>query len=154
MNTDENAVSPVIGTVLMVAITVLLAAVLGAFALGVDVGEKAPIAKFAVRDASPPGSTGPAILCDHQGGDTIIVSECKIHYKESGTDQWYKAYFYEAATQPGTYNQTMNGTMSVGDLRFIDGGSLGEIGSGITDVRIIHVPSETTIFARNGIEVM
>lgn len=34
LNTDERAVSPVIGVILMVAITVILAAVIGTFVLG------------------------------------------------------------------------------------------------------------------------
>ncbi|MDX1747991.1 MAG: type IV pilin N-terminal domain-containing protein, partial [Halobacteriales archaeon] len=33
--TDDDAVSPVIGVILMVAITVILAAVIGAFVLGI-----------------------------------------------------------------------------------------------------------------------
>ena len=46
--TEERAVSPVIGVVLMVAITVILAAVIGSFVLGLagDVSEAAPTAQI------------------------------------------------------------------------------------------------------------
>ncbi|RDZ63874.1 type IV pilin [Haloferax sp. Atlit-12N] len=45
---DDSAVSPVIGVILMVAITVILAAVIGTFVLGLgdQVGDTAPQASF------------------------------------------------------------------------------------------------------------
>ena len=47
--TESRAVSPVIGVILMVAITVILAAVIGTFVLGLgdQVGDTAPQASFA-----------------------------------------------------------------------------------------------------------
>ncbi|WP_411964181.1 type IV pilin [Haloferax sp. YSMS24] len=46
--TEDDAVSPVIGVILMVAITVILAAVIGTFVLGLgdQVGDTAPQASF------------------------------------------------------------------------------------------------------------
>ncbi|MEF8869094.1 MAG: type IV pilin N-terminal domain-containing protein, partial [Haloarculaceae archaeon] len=46
--TDDDAVSPVIGVILMVAITVILAAVIGTFVLGLgdQVQSTAPQASF------------------------------------------------------------------------------------------------------------
>ena len=45
--TDNEAVSPVIGVILMVAITVILAAVIGTFVLGLaDVGPQPPKTSF------------------------------------------------------------------------------------------------------------
>ena len=44
---DDNAVSPVIGVILMVAITVILAAVIASFVLGLgDQNNPAPTADF------------------------------------------------------------------------------------------------------------
>ena len=43
---DDGAVSPVIGVILMVAITVILAAVIASFVLGLGPGATAPSAKF------------------------------------------------------------------------------------------------------------
>jgi len=47
-NSDDRAVSPVIGVILMVAITVILAAVIGTFVLGLgdQLGDSAPQASF------------------------------------------------------------------------------------------------------------
>jgi|AntRauTorcE11898_2_1112593.scaffolds.fasta_scaffold08805_4 flagellin-like protein len=61
---DENAVSPVIGVILMVAITVILAAVIGAFVLGIGGSqETAPQASFQWNSA------GDTVL--HGGGDQL-----------------------------------------------------------------------------------
>jgi len=57
-NSDDRAVSPVIGVILMVAIhTVILAAVIGTFVLGLgdQLGDSAPQASFSTDNVS--GST-------------------------------------------------------------------------------------------------
>ena len=66
--TDDDAVSPVIGVILMVAITVILAAVIGTFVLGLgqNVQSTAPQASFSFDQAS-----GPEVTVSHDGGDTI-----------------------------------------------------------------------------------
>jgi flagellin-like protein len=65
---DDDAVSPVIGVILMVAITVILAAVIGAFVLGIGGSqEAAPQASFEWSDA------GSEVL--HSGGDELDGSQ-------------------------------------------------------------------------------
>jgi flagellin-like protein len=66
--TDDEAVSPVIGVILMVAITVILAAVIGTFVLGLgdQVQDTAPQASFNFEFG---GSSD--IIVTHDGGDTI-----------------------------------------------------------------------------------
>ncbi|MFA9515720.1 type IV pilin [Halopenitus sp. H-Gu1] len=69
--TDDRAVSPVIGVILMVAITVILAAVIGTFVLGLgdDLQDDQPTASF---DFEYDNSTTPAnVTITHTGGDTI-----------------------------------------------------------------------------------
>jgi len=60
--TDDEAVSPVIGVILMVAITVILAAVIGTFVLGLSdqADSAAPTATFdtTYEAGSPSGDTG------------------------------------------------------------------------------------------------
>ena len=53
-NSDDRAVSPVIGVILMVAITVILAAVIGTFVLGLgdQLGDSAPQASFSTDNVS------------------------------------------------------------------------------------------------------
>ncbi len=64
---DNKAVSPVIGVVLMVAITVILAAAIGSSVFGQGPSESAPQANInvvAVNETS--------VKLEHLGGDTII----------------------------------------------------------------------------------
>ena len=63
---DERAVSPVIGVILMVAITVILAAVIGAFVIGIGEDQEVqPTASFDVDFDSD------QITVTHSTGDTI-----------------------------------------------------------------------------------
>jgi flagellin-like protein len=64
--TDDDAVSPVIGVILMVAITVILAAVIGAFVLGFGGG--GPSAPSVTWDTYNDSGTA---TFEHGGGDTI-----------------------------------------------------------------------------------
>ena len=74
--TDDRAVSPVIGVILMVAITVILAAVIGTFVLGLgdQVQETAPNAQVSiteadlVKDGTNDGD-GDGVTFSHNGGD-------------------------------------------------------------------------------------
>ena len=72
---DDDAVSPVIGVILMVAITVILAAVIASFVLGLgDQAQQAtPQASFSFDyDSSVGGqSDSGALTITHDGGDTL-----------------------------------------------------------------------------------
>lgn len=72
-DSDERAVSPVIGVILMVAITVILAAVIATFVL--DLGgdqQQAPQASFNFE------KSGNEVIITHAGGDTIPATELSI----------------------------------------------------------------------------
>jgi flagellin-like protein len=84
--TDDDAVSPVIGVILMVAITVILAAVIGTFVLGLgdQVQSTAPQASFnfdyaegdTTNDdwgASATGTGDGLLTITHDGGDSIAA---------------------------------------------------------------------------------
>jgi len=87
---DNRAVSPVIGVILMVAITVILAAVIGTFVLGLgdQVQQTTPRASFGFDagttdvDAYDGGSlqtvTVDSVTITHESGDTIDSSNLKI----------------------------------------------------------------------------
>ena len=64
---DDDAVSPVIGVILMVAITVILAAVIGTFVLGLgdQVQTTAPNAQMSFSASSD------NVTVSHDGGDTL-----------------------------------------------------------------------------------
>jgi flagellin-like protein len=80
---DDDAVSPVIGVILMVAITVILAAVIGTFVLGLggSVQETAPQAQFTFDYDSGAGE----LNITHDGGDSIDPARITVpNVNESG----------------------------------------------------------------------
>ena len=78
----DRAVSPVIGVILMVGITVVLAAVTGAFVLDMtnSAGETSPRASLSVSADSTEG-----ITIEHTGGDGLNSSETRLIVEASGT---------------------------------------------------------------------
>ena len=98
----DRAVSPVIGIVLMVAITVILAAVIGTFVLGLGdsvTGETAPQASWETADA-PDGN---GVVIAHNGGDPVEDSNLEITHNGS----------------PVTLGEQFNGTVSAGDKMIV-----------------------------------
>jgi flagellin-like protein len=70
--TDDRAVSPVIGVILMVAITVILAAVIGTFVLGLGQNvQSTPQASFNFDF----NQTNTSVDVTHNGGDRLEVGE-------------------------------------------------------------------------------
>lgn len=70
---EEEAVSPVIGVILMVAITVILAAVIAAFVFGMGPPEQAPQASIRMTDVNANN-----ITLQNQGGDPIDLSKTTL----------------------------------------------------------------------------
>ncbi len=70
---EKRAVSPVIGVILMVAITVILAAVIGTFVLGLGESvQSTPQAKFAFDYQNS------NVMITHEGGDAIASEELNV----------------------------------------------------------------------------
>jgi flagellin-like protein len=84
--TDKRGVSPVIGVILMVAITVILAAVIGTFVLGLgnQVSEASPQAQFTFSQSGEAGTTGATVDITHDGGDAIDAANLGV--KVNGSD--------------------------------------------------------------------
>lgn len=70
--TEERAVSPVIGVILMVAVTVILAAVVGMFVLGLGSStETTPQASFEFDYDSTAAAGTPNLEITHNGGNAL-----------------------------------------------------------------------------------
>lgn len=100
---EDDAVSPVIGVILMVAITVILAAVIGTFVLGLgdQVRETSPNAQWSweQEDISGDVSTGTySATISHEGGQDI----------EPGS----MALSIDSANSPTTYDVSATGSWS------------------------------------------
>ncbi|WP_158854280.1 type IV pilin [Halorhabdus sp. CUG00001] len=78
---DDNAVSPVIGVILMVAITVILAAVIATFVLGLgeQISSTAPQASFSFDY----NDTSDNLTVTHTSGETL--DNATVTFKNSNT---------------------------------------------------------------------
>ncbi len=88
---DEQAVSPVIGVILMVAITVILAAVIGAFVLGIGAStQETPQATFEFEKfkEGPSASNPDELQVTHTGGDAVpnddLYVTASVQVKDAG----------------------------------------------------------------------
>jgi len=88
--TEDRAVSPVIGVILMVAITVILAAVIGTFVLGLgdQVSESAPQASFSFDfndvDGDGFGTNTDYVNVTHEGGETLEANNINVTGETGG----------------------------------------------------------------------
>jgi len=125
---DDRGVSPVIGVILMVAITVILAAVIGTFVLGLgDSLQQTPQAQLdaELTDYDDDG-TEDEVVIHHNGGDAIEWGDITIEF--SG----------ESAIDKPSDDLTVGNTQVVID----DDTDLPESGDTIT---LIHDPSDSII---------
>ena len=92
LSRDDRAVSPVIGVVLMIAVVVILAAVVGAFATGIFGGQSdAPQAAFSY-DAD-------ANTLTMESGDSVPASELTVNVAGADAGGSWSSDPVEAGTQ-------------------------------------------------------
>lgn len=133
-NTDDRAVSPVIGVILMVAITVILAAVIGTFVLGLgdSLGDNQPSAQLSATIEDD--SDNKSVVIEHNGGDSIDPETLRVIVEDEDNNQ------VEATNQ-------FTDTFSVGDSESGTFEVNGSAGVSI-QIRVIHVPSDSIILDR------
>jgi len=80
---NEDAVSPVIGVMLMIVVTIIIAAVVSGFAGGMTSSEsKVPNAAFTVH----PNLKGNGTIAFHQsGGDELVLNEILVQLEHNST---------------------------------------------------------------------
>lgn len=131
---EDRGVSPVIGVILMVAITVILAAVIGTFVLGLgDSLEQAPQAQL---DAD--SNNNDSINISHSGGDALAVDDIEINVEGDSV-----AFSESDDTSEG-------GEFSVGNSAEFNSGDDPDTNWNAWDgeevrVRIIHTPSDSIL---------
>lgn len=81
---NDEAVSPVIGVILMVAITVILAAVIAAFVFGMGTPKQAP--QSSIRASSVKSGANSSVVLEHQGGADVVLGNTKL-IVEQGTSR-------------------------------------------------------------------
>ncbi|EMA07345.1 type IV pilin [Haloferax denitrificans] len=107
---ESRAVSPVIGVILMVAITVILAAVIGTFVLGLgdQVGDTAPQASFSF-DYDDDSNI---LTITHESGDAIAFERLSVSENSDAS-----------VTDEITGDANSDGNMNAGDTIAVDFGS-------------------------------
>ncbi|ELZ23480.1 hypothetical protein C475_14443 [Halosimplex carlsbadense 2-9-1] len=112
---DDDAVSPVIGVILMVAITVILAAVIASFVLGLgnQAQQGAPTATigfdYEQTDADAGGNSYGYLTVSHDGGDTISNEE--LYIRGSGFhNDWDNSDDTSLPANSGSYTPTEDTT--------------------------------------------
>jgi len=109
--TDDDAVSPVIGVILMVAITVILAAVIATFVLGLgdQVSQNNPQASFSFSYDSSSGD----LTITHDGGKGIDPNNLYIRGDlSSGGGTWSGTTSSSEVKAGNTYTVTPNSDSS------------------------------------------
>jgi flagellin-like protein len=105
---SERAVSPVIGVILMVAITVILAAVIGVFVLefGSSVSDSPPTVQF---DMTVDSDNNAKIL--HEGGDVFEADSVSITNNES--EYTFESGSVSAGDESNSFNVSDGDTVRV-----------------------------------------
>ena len=120
---DDRAVSPVIGVILMVAITVILAAVIGTFVLGLgdQVQETAPNAQVSITDPTiNTEDSESTVTFAHNGGDTFTQDNTENLRVTVNGDELETAVDDDYPFQAG-------GQIDITNDNELDGGAAGEV---------------------------
>ena len=138
---DQRGVSPVIGVILMVAITVVMGAVVASFAYGYfgNITETPNVVLSVLDD---PTTTATTLIIKHSGGETIAANDWKCSItagKESATDFTYQ-------TDTGA-NAISTGTTLVVDEDTTTGGAA--LSAQWYHIIAVHVPSDAILLDTN-----
>jgi len=114
--TDDDAVSPVIGVILMVAITVILAAVIASFVLGLgDQNNPAPTTNFNFDwDNGSASSADGSLTITHGDGDELDATQVFVRgdYSPTGNQDWQSLSSSSPSTVSAGQSITIGGSMA------------------------------------------
>jgi len=138
---DKKGVSPVVGTILLIAITVALAAIVATLVSGLGGRGTPPSAMLSVtaKDISANGTV--TLTIQHTGGDDLVLKDIKITASDNSTAM-------VTCTAPTTGSLTVGGTITA----TYPWGVTSAVGQTIT-VFVIHNPSKQKIFSSTNVAV-
>ena len=116
---EDRAVSPVIGVILMVAITVILAAVIGTFVLGLGdrVSQASPNANFGFDYGATAGNAD-TVEITHDGGDGVEYKQVTVTV--DGADAWDSDGFKTDFTGPDSDDTAWQSKITAGNKLTIE----------------------------------
>lgn len=149
---NEEAVSPVIGVILMVAITVILAAVIAAFVFGLG-GQQQNAPTASIVAANNPDTPGTDLKIQHKGGDMLKGGDYKLSVvAASGTGTAPVFVISSAGSDLAVGSQISVASVTTGcttppcDLTNTLLTGIGTLTPGQKyDVKLVHVPSNAML---------
>ena len=164
---DRRGVTPVVGVILMVAVTVVMGAVIAGFVYGyVGTTQKGPLVGLTVTD--DPATTGTSFLIKHTGGEEVVEGDWKLSVIQGKDSATLFAFASEAYTSDRPLTDvlviatgtTNNANLNAGrTLRVqrdttlpIPGGAvITAVGThaGFYHVVIVHAPSNSLLLDSN-----
>jgi flagellin-like protein len=147
---EEEAVSPVIGVILMVAITVILAAVIAAFVFGMGPPEQAPQAS--IRGSAENIGVNTVLKLEHQGGDNFYLTSANTRVIVDGVvveaSDLPDAFEYSAGNTVCLFNETnADGELTLGLKTNVTTATISDVANqgDTVNVKIIDVASQQMI---------
>jgi len=131
---EQRGVSPVVGTILLIAITVALAAVLSTLVGGLSVrgAPQNALLKVTAKENSP---TLYILTISHEGGDDLVIKDLQVMASDSATTM---------ATYPFPDNRAL---FSIGSTAALTCSYTPDVTNKVVSVYIIHKPSRQKIFS-------
>jgi len=144
---NEEAVSPVIGVILMVAITVILAAVIAAFVFGLG-GQQQAAPTASIVAANNPDTTATDLKIQHKGGDTLKGGDWKISIVLVGNAPAYNNSVTGSDLSVGaqiTANTTTNSSSIITNQSVTPMVGTGLASGQKYDLKLVHIPSNAML---------
>ena len=141
---NEDAVSPVIGVILMVAITVILAAVIAAFVFGLG-GQQVAAPTASITAANNPDTSNVQDLkIQHKGGDMLKSTDWKLSIVNVSSSPVFVAGTGDLSVGAMIISNmtTVGANVTVSNSTVLNGAT---IASGKYDVKMIHIPSNAML---------
>jgi len=149
---EEDAVSPVIGVILMVAITVILAAVIASFVLGLGGStSKTPQAKFTFDYQADGSNSYGNLSITHDGGTTIKATELVIRgqgFSSGSPSNGNTVSTWAIESSDKTWDDAADGTVATasgdkgGESAVVSGDYLTAWVDNDYDIRVVYESSE------------
>lgn len=139
---EQKGVSPVVGTILLIAITVALAAVVATLVSGLGGRGTPPSAMLTVTAEYTGPENQYKLRITHEGGDDLVRSDLQVMASSSPTAM--NTYTFP----PGTGTFSVGGSETLTDCAYSDNSK-----NKVVTVFIIHVPSKQKIFSSSSVVV-
>jgi len=130
---EQKGVSPVVGTILLIAITVALAAIVAMLVSGLGGRGAPPSAMLTVTAENGPSPNEYTLTISHEGGDDLLAVDLEVQASSS-------------SILMGTY-AFGTGTFTVGDKVTVACAYTSDPTDDAATVYIIHKPSKQKMFS-------